>query len=170
MNNGNMQMQPSAGGSVVDSLFAGNLTGSFTGSSIKEVKQLDQYDQRSHQEGHQNPREHMYKQEIRKLARDINKSLDNYEPSKAQTEEEDEKEKEDIINVKEELSILNVVKEMSLIVAIYVIMSQGFVRKLIAGYIPQLNPIDGTIPFTGYLIYGAILALLFVFFRYFVIK
>ena len=68
-------------------------------------------------------------------------------------------------------SILGIGKEIVLLVTIYILLSQGFVRKSIANYIPQLNPnSDGIIPFSGYVIYGSILALLFVFFRYFVIK
>lgn len=174
--NGNNNQQ---GGSVVDSLFAGNLNGPATGTSIREIQQPEHNDSpRSPKRNHNNERYvDSDKEEIRKLARNINKSLDNYEPSKAHTDEENEdkltdedcsenKKKDD-----DNYSILQIGKEMILIVMIYVVLSQGFVRKSIASHITQLNPnSEGVISLTGYVIYGSILAVLFVFFRYFVIK
>ena len=178
MNNNMNGGQPQqGGGSIVDSLFAPQLTGSSTGGSIREVQQQsDQY-----YESPKSPRKHRQydgdKDEIRKLARNVNKSLDDFQTSKIHTDEEKTEEeiefdeKTDKKKNEDDYSILGIGKEMILIVIIYVILSQGFVRRSIANYIPQLNPnADGVIPFTGYVIYGSILATIFVFFRYFVVK
>lgn len=184
-NMGNIQ-QGQQSGSVVDSLFATQLTGSPTGASIREIKKSENYYDSPKSPTRQYNKHHERqfnsdKDEIRKLARNINKSLDDFEPSKAHTDDEDivEKyndEKDDEKNDtndknNEDYSILSIGKEMILIIIIYVILSQGFVRRSIANYVPQLNPnTDGVIPFTGYVIYGSLLAILFVFFRYFVVK
>lgn len=172
---GNQMMQPgmsgnpTSGGSIVDSLFSPNLSGSSTGATIRETQKYEEPKSPGRQRQYDSD-----KNEIRKLARNINKSLDNYEPSKVNTDEEKTEEekddKENIIKKEDDYSILKIVKEMLLIIIIYVILSQGFVRRTIAGHVPQLNTNNGVVPFTGYVIYGGLLAILFVFFRYFIIK
>ena len=57
-------------------------------------------------------------------------------------------------------------KELLLIIAIYSILSMGFVKKTIGGYITYINPNEtGKYSFVGVLIYGFLLALLFIVFR-----
>jgi hypothetical protein len=185
--------------SLVNSLFSGNLSGSTTGSSIREIQQYHEQPQehisrpshlrRSVREDKnniiRNNNRNNHNNEIRNLARNVNKSLDSFEPSKVHTDEDvetdgieendkkklSEKDKNEDEYKDENYSILTIGKEMALLIIIYVILSQGFVRKTIAGYVPQINATsDGTVPIVGYFIYGSILAILFIFFRYTIIK
>lgn len=133
------------------------------------------------------------RQKIRRLVSDINRSLDDYAPSKNHNTDSDRGSINDDINnndiddmekVDEILDkskceannslynqyVPNWLKEPLLIIVLYVILSQGFVRRTLGEYITYINPQpDGTIPLIGYIIYGTILAVLFVIFKYILI-
>jgi hypothetical protein len=116
---------------------------------------------------------------IKYLVKDINKSLDDYGPSKMKntedSDDDDYTEKEEDIkkNKKPEEYgyIMEYIKEPLLVIIIYVVLSQAFVRKSIANYIPLINPReDGSVSFLAYVIYGTLLALVFMFFKKILIK
>ena len=125
------------------------------------------------------------KKKIKSLVNNINNSLDDFVPSKSKysdeevgsdegSDEEKDSEKEpkdDDIIVKSKVKKHNDympdwIKEPLLIIIIYVIFSQSFVRKTIGQYITQINPNEsGSVSIVGYIIYGAILALVFMVFK-----
>lgn len=115
---------------------------------------------------------------IRHLVKNINHGLDGYAPSKSTATEDTDSEKDsmekeeppkkqNIVTQNTESSgVLNMIKEVALLVFIYVILSQNFVRKTVGGYVSYINPRDdGSVSIIGYLIYGLILALIFVFLK-----
>jgi transcriptional regulator with XRE-family HTH domain len=114
--------------------------------------------------------------QIQHLVKDLNRSLDDYVPSKkskTQTEESDDDDddneiksskkpkKESITNI-----ILKYSKESLLLFVIYVILSQSFVKRSVGMYLPQINgnP-DGSKSFVGIATYGAILTIMFMVFK-----
>lgn len=99
------------------------------------------------------------------LVSDINRSLDDYSPSRSIISEESEE--EEITNKRSINSYIpNFVKEPLLLIIIYVIMSQEFVHKMLSNYIPYVNVNDeGRVPLLGIIIYGSIMAVIFMFFR-----
>ena len=117
------------------------------------------------------------KKKIKNLVNDINKSLDDYIPSASIYSDTDQDDYNQDINQNKEYdneegscmddsSVPIFIKEFIIIILIYVVLSQGFVRKNIGKYITKINPDEnGTIPIVGYIIYGAILALAFIFFK-----
>lgn len=107
------------------------------------------------------------KDRIKHLVKDINRSLDDYAPSKSHaTEDSEDFSEEKVQNTSSENCIISFAKETSLLVAIYVILSQQFVIKTIGEYMSYINPReDGSISIAGYISYGTLLALLFIFFR-----
>lgn len=106
---------------------------------------------------------------ITNLVSDINRDLENFVPSKLhETEESDgtDTEKETINENSYSKYIPQIIKEPILLLAIYLLMSQNFVRNLLATYITYLNPRDdGSIPFLGIFIYGAILVIIYTIFK-----
>lgn len=114
---------------------------------------------------------------IRHLVKNINHGLDEYAPSKSHVTEDDDTyedteklyEKKHITQsqqIMESNDMLNMAKEVVLLVLIYIILSQNFVRQTIGAYICYINPKeDGSVSIIGYLIYGLLLAVTFVFFK-----
>jgi hypothetical protein len=95
--------------------------------------------------------------DIEELAKDISDNLNDKEPFES---EEIEKENESNLT----LSVPHNLKEPLILLIIYVIMSQSFVRELLGKYITILNPNEeGVVPIVGIIIYGIILVGLFMF-------
>jgi len=195
MNNNQVQ----AGPSLVSKLFddnSGSKPMQSAGTSIADLKKM----QPLSRSPNQSPREQWKKQndvrqqqgfsdsdqerdKIKHLVKDINKSLDDYGPSKMRntedsddesdnnndaTEKEQDNDKEEMDNSKkiDDKSILDHLKEPLLLIIIYVILSQNFVRRTIGNYVSYINPReDGNVPLVGYILYGVILAVAFVFFK-----
>jgi hypothetical protein len=117
------------------------------------------------------------------LVKDINKDLDNYGPSKTQLSENSDVEDSDSesdsdVHIKNKKSInkndddnddsnfiLDIIKECGLLLFLYVLISQEFVRKGINTTIPQIVGENDTVHIIGYMVYGTILAFMFVFFK-----
>jgi len=116
---------------------------------------------------------------IKKLVKNINHDLEEFEPSKTNSEEDDETnhdtdtEKELDNHTKKETSstyIPNFVKEGILIIIIYVVLSQEYVRNAIGKFITYINPDEtGKVQLIGYISYGTILAFVYLFFKHFVV-
>jgi hypothetical protein len=114
-------------------------------------------------------------QNIKHLVKDLNKSLDGYGPSKKSSrltdDSENDTDEEDNPKIKKKNQsygsyIPTLLKEPLLLLIIYIIMSQSFVKKAITTYVPQLeNNLDGSKTFLGIVMYGAILAVLFTLFK-----
>jgi hypothetical protein len=63
----------------------------------------------------------------------------------------------------------NTLKELTLFVFLYYIMSTGFVKKILGGYIKYINPThDGDVSFIGIIIYGTLLGSLFLLSKQFI--
>ena len=149
-------------------------------SQMSEQSQHSQHSYYSQDEMSQSHKKS--KNEIKYLVNDLNKSLDDYEPSKPHNTEDSDMEfdsdrdsdkENDTANTKkikkmepEINSIFDITKECMLIIFLYVLISQNFVKKGFVSMIPQIQPnIDGDTPITGYFVYGTVLALMIVFFR-----
>lgn len=110
--------------------------------------------------------------DIRNLVSDVNKSLDNYSPSNQDIPEDpmtdDSSDEEDDNNTISENSYLpEWLKESILILIIYIILSQGMVQSFFGKYIKYINPDEnGSVPFIGIVIYGIILVVLYLLFKY----
>ena len=177
-----MGTNPNMGGmSMVDQLFKGSpVAGSGGGTSLADLNKIPENSTVQHKRNQKSPESDGNREEqnkIHHLVKNINQSLDDYAPSKSQNtedSEDDSTEKEEDINSKIKSSdsyIPEILKEPLLIIIIYVIMSQGFVRKSIGSYISYINPNqDGYVSLIGYITYGTILALLFMFFKKIIIK
>jgi len=104
--------------------------------------------------------------DMEELARDINNNLPEnaFETFDEKTDESAENTTNDGIEGFQILSgIPSLLKDAIIILTIYIILSQAIVRDTIGKYVKQINPDDeGKFPFTGVLIYGIILATLFV--------
>jgi len=208
MNNQGQNINSNQQGSLVSKLFD-NPTGSnkmqSTGTSIADLRKMQHVNkQRSAPPLRQVSAREQYKKQnidirsqgisdsdqerdkIKHLVKDINKSLDDYGPSKMRsTEDSDtdtdndnnnsasEKEKTDEKYTKsnDENIILDYLKESILLIVVYVILSQNFVKKMIGTYIAQINPReDGSVSLIGYIAYGVILAIIFMFLKRAIIK
>lgn len=116
------------------------------------------------------------KNNISNLVSDINKSLDEHPPTPKKRHEKRRKDKREEQNqetTEEEkdvdqgqgliAGIPMWIKEMILLITIYFILSIGFVKNTIGNYIRyvNINP-DGSVSFIGILIYGLIIAGLFI--------
>lgn len=100
------------------------------------------------------------------LVSDINKSLEGFSPSRSLVSEDSEEEDDNEKTTSYWSYIPNLLKEPLLLLIIYVILSQNFVYNLASNYITYLNPKDdGRVPLLGVIIYGAILAIIFMFFK-----
>lgn len=111
--------------------------------------------------------DHLDKQaDISHLVSDINKSLDNYSPSNQDIPPKDDSEEEEVKDedINQSRSYLpDWFKEMLLILIIYIILSQNLVKGFFGKYIKYINPAnDGNVPFIGIVIYGIILAVIYI--------
>jgi hypothetical protein len=106
------------------------------------------------------------------LVKDLNRDLDDYAPSKIDrdtddlegTETDKEKHKSSLKWYKK--LIPNFVKEILLLIFIYILFSQGFIKKLIGNHISYVNQnAEGNVPFIGVVIYGSILAIFYIIFK-----
>lgn len=102
--------------------------------------------------------------DITHLVSDINKSLDNYSPSNQDIPPNDDPvEEEANENYSRSTYLPDWLKEPLLILIIYVLLSQNFVKTFTGKHIKYINPgDDGTVPFLGVVIYGTILAVLYI--------
>jgi len=128
---------------------------------------------------------------IKKLAEDVNISLQELEKSERNRKNINYKNVLDYTEPSNELNFdndkdddtvsvetvefyndyVNIFIEMLLLLTVYVVMSQPFVVSNLSKYIHQLNPSeDGIIKLSGILIYGIILTCLFVVIRNSVLK
>jgi hypothetical protein len=179
---GGMGSNPNMGGmSMVDKLFKDSpVAGPGGGTSLADLNKMPTNNSVQHKRNQKSPESDNNREEqnkIHHLVKNINQSLDDYAPSKSQNTEDsddDSTEKEEYTNSKIKSSdsyVPEILKEPLLLIIIYVVMSQGFVRKGIGSYISYINPSqDGYVSLIGYVIYGTILALLFMFFKKITIK
>jgi hypothetical protein len=108
--------------------------------------------------------------DIVNLVSDINKSLENFTPSKSNNEEKEESTEEEPIydhdhdNEDEGVSGISMLTIDALIICVlYIILSQNSVRIFLGKFIKQVNVrADGTVSILGIIIYGILLAVLFV--------
>ena len=98
---------------------------------------------------------------IEDLARDINNTLDDdILESIIESNEEEKKQDNPIIK------LIDIAKDGLLLLIIFVILSQPFVRNFVGKYFNQINPDDqGNVSLIGVTIYGLILVVLYLFFR-----
>lgn len=100
---------------------------------------------------------------IEDLARDLNStlSIENYSDKSVPGKEQ--KVRMNKSNGGLLSRVPSILREPLILVTLYVILSQPVVKDTIARYIPQINSgMYGDVPFTGVLIYGLILATLYV--------
>ena len=145
----------------------------------QELQQLrqKQHAQMAQQQAYQtkSSKKDLRKADITHLVSDINKSLDNYSPSNQDvpvddgTEEEIEEmeaDKEKNANGNSYSYLPEWLKDILIILVIYVILSQNTVKTFVGKYINSINPgSDGTVSFLGIVIYGTLLAVLYVIIR-----
>jgi hypothetical protein len=164
------------------------------GTSIAQLRQRaslannnnnDQYDE-NHQYNSDNKSTNSYKSNsdgdgdgdgddnsltIENLVTDINSSFDDFSPS---DEQETKSELDTDSNDEDEKlysNIVNIAKDPVVLLILYVILSQDSVKSFFGTYIKQINPQDdGSVSFMGIVIYGLILAVLFVIVRQLIIK
>jgi hypothetical protein len=107
---------------------------------------------------------------IRHLVNDLNSSLNkggdasikNNTTNDTETSSSDDSDSDNNEGQSVFSSIFGFVKEALLLVVIYAILSQAFVRRTIGTYIPQIIPVgDQPVTIVGHLIYGSILAIIF---------
>jgi hypothetical protein len=129
--------------------------------------------------------------QIRSLINDVNHSLDSYSPKQhyvkrriidnsedndtdTNTNTNTDTDTDNEVKHKSGLygELVNMLKEPFLLIFIYVLLSQGFIKKLFSGYFNQLhsNPETGGVPITGVLIYGVILTTIFMISRKLILK
>ncbi len=127
----------------------------------------------------QQPRQRQYtsdddvrdNQNIKNLVQDINKDLDDFVPSRTRDTEDNDTtdgEQEEPIKSKKSYKdyIPNIIKEPILLLTIYLLLSQDFIKRAVANHITYLNPAsDGSVSFIGVFIYGIILVVLHTFFK-----
>jgi len=109
---------------------------------------------------------------IKNLANDINQSLDDYLPSISMYSDTDTDSDIDIdLSHTKSSRIPLELKEIIIIIIIYVFMSQKLIKNHLSKYISYLQPDDdGMIQLSGYIVYGSLIALLFVIIKKIVIK
>lgn len=128
------------------------------GTSIHDLQYQDKMALYSNPniESYQEPVQQQQEQNINKIVEDINDELEGDDIDVSDFIEEDTKENK--LN-----DILNILYEPTLLVIIYVILSQSFARVFIGRFIKQINPNDeGVVGTIGLVIYGYILAIVFV--------
>ena len=100
------------------------------------------------------------------LADNLNMSQENVREYTNKNEEKDNTNKKKIID-----KVPEILREPLIILILYIVLSQDIVRRIIGEYIPQIRPGEnGVVSFTGMVIYGLILVLLFVIFKKLLIK
>ena len=101
------------------------------------------------------------KKKLKKLKKKKMKELENEDET---DEDKNEEEKSDYIafyNIGKHLN--KDTKELLLLVLIYFILSMGFIKKSVGGYISYINPDEtGKYSYVGVIIYGFLLAILFI--------
>jgi hypothetical protein len=111
------------------------------------------------------------KKNIHKLVSNINDSLDNIKPKKKKTKKKEDTDTETIEDVPKpsyKKIIFDKIKEPLLLLFIYFLLSQGFVKNLFGMYFKQINPNDdGQVSIFGILIYGTILTIIFMISKHF---
>jgi hypothetical protein len=104
--------------------------------------------------------------DIQVLADDVNKSLAELEEEEKRKKKRNKQNKE-LVGVKyepieKENDYLRLFLEFVILLSVYVVMSQPFVITFASQFIYQLTPTDeGGISFTGILLYGIVLTILF---------
>ena len=106
------------------------------------------------------------------LVKDLNRDLDDYAPSKIDRDTDDlegtetDKEKHRSTSKWYKKLIPNFAKEVLLLIFVYILFSQGFIKKLIGNHISYVNQnTEGNVPFIGVVIYGSILAIFYIIFK-----
>ncbi len=103
------------------------------------------------------------KKKLKKLKKKKMKEIE----SKDNEDEDEDEEKSDYIafyNIGKHFN--KETKELLLLVLIYCILSMGFIKKSVGGYISYINPDEtGKYSYVGVIIYGILLAILFISFR-----
>ena len=107
---------------------------------------------------------------IKKLVNDLTQSLNSNQSKNSVNDHSDNmtenSTESEISNGKENCEVVSsgveIVKDAILIIVIYVILSQVFIKRAIGNYIPQILPTDDKpVSIAGHIIYGAILAIFF---------
>jgi Fe2+ transport system protein B len=118
------------------------------------------------------------KKNISHLVSDINKSLDNYSPSNqdallssvSSESIEDFSDEEINEKPKDNKTFSIILKESLIILVLYVCLSFGFVKTFVGNNIKYANPRnDGSLSFTGVIIYGLLMAVLFMLIKYLIL-
>jgi len=100
---------------------------------------------------------------IRHLVKDINRGLGDYGPSDIQNTDTEETVDNDDEPKKSDFTLFGLIKEPLIILLLYLLISQNFVKNGLGAYITQVLPRhDGSTSFLGHLICGIIIASLFV--------
>ncbi len=163
-----MQKEVVQNQSLLNKLFEDSKTNNKSmGSSIEQLKKHNTRIEQYKNESKKITDTDVDRDDIKNLVKDINRSLEDFDGSKS---ESDESETDDIENIEENKPVNSYipefVKEGLLIIIIYVLLSQEFVRNNIGKFITYINPDDtGKIYIIGYISYGTILAILFLFFK-----
>uniref|UniRef100_A0A6C0EBD7 Uncharacterized protein n=1 Tax=viral metagenome TaxID=1070528 RepID=A0A6C0EBD7_9ZZZZ len=131
-----------------------------TQQQLLQLQQMQQLQQQQQQQYEDSQKTH-----INNLVNDINRDLEKYQPSKSRMTETDSTDTEDNKTESWGSYVPNFIKEPILLLLIYLILSQEFVRQYIAKYVTYLEPKNGSVPVTGIVIYGIILTVLFTFFK-----
>lgn len=154
----------------------------FAGTSIEQIRAM-KIAQNSSPPAQQNPVDDI--NIIEDLAHDLNESLEEFEPDindmKDPEEEEHKPTAAETINKIFDCKktkkggwfskIPKIIVEIILLLIIYIILSQNFVKRLIGEYIKQINPNEeGYVSQTGIFLYGLILAVLFVIVKKLIIR
>lgn len=109
---------------------------------------------------------------IKHLVKDINKSLDKFAPSYSKdsdtelsdhTNYELEDKSEKINNNDGILLSYSNIREFLVLLVLYTIISQPFVKRCVESALPQISVTDEGTPFMNYIVYGTLLAVLFMF-------
>jgi hypothetical protein len=165
-----IQQQSKQNQLLLNKLFEGSqVNGPVSGTPISQILKKANVQQQQTQQPQQSETE-QDKDDIRTLVKDINRSLDDYEPSKSNSDEDEIEteldEPEENKNIKNNNLVPQFVKEGILITIIYVILSQEFVRTTVGKFVSYINPDEtGKVHITGYISYGALLAILYLFFK-----
>lgn len=106
------------------------------------------------------------------LVKDLNRDLDEYAPSRRDS---DDSERTNTDTDREESTtkskwykglIPEFTKEIFLLLFVYILFSQGFIKKAIGNHITYINPnSDGNVSFFGVAIYGLILSIVYMIFK-----
>ena len=114
---------------------------------------------------------------IEHLVADINNSIDEFSPSDDKSR--DSESSNDSVSFKKNKKtkknkskssdkMYDFIKEPIIIIVLYIVLSQDMIRNAISTYIPQINPSEetGNVTLLGVVIYGTILAVLYMIIKY----